>query len=309
MATQNKNHTPKLKQPAQLFDVTLRLEHLKNRDRPEEMLLSLYGYTKAYRKFIELVGQELEPDEFSVFQLERVTEGSVKLKNKVGYKPGVLSFIGLQLAKLLLNDASDDNIESKARELEKDTADFIESRSSKGEQTEIERREPYFDRVTLAEVMNDISDAGTLLMPKEHFEVINSEKNKKSAQVLQFNRSFRSSVSISELKKLKPEPYDGDDTVIALRPCNVGDSSWYVQSVVTERKYYAKITDSEWLIDYQSGKMPAVRANNLIEVNLKCSIVKGQNGSVRNVNAEITKVHRVKESNLLSDTQQANLFE
>ncbi|WP_020480903.1 hypothetical protein [Vibrio harveyi] len=297
-----------LKTPKELHDITLRLEHVSMRNQPEEMLLSLYGYTKAYRQFVELVGEQVEPDSLAVFQLDCVEKGSVKLKNKVGYKPNLIDFIGMQLFKLLHNDVSDENFEEKAVELEKDTADFIEKSEASQPCFDGVRREPYFDRVTLAEVMQGMSDSGKLLMPKEHFEIVTPSEGDET-NVVKFSRSFRSTVSISELKKVKPEKHDGEDTIIALRPCNVGTSSWYVQSVITKRKFYVRITDVDWLTRYQQGKMPVVRANDLINVNLKCDVVATNTGLSRNVNAEIDKVYSVEKGKHLIIDQQANLFE
>ncbi|MCY9828613.1 hypothetical protein OTK54_21085 [Vibrio chagasii] len=304
----NKQKTP-LQKPAELHDITLRLEHLSMRNQPEEMLLSLYGYTKAYRQFAELIGEQVEPDNLNVFQLECVERGSVKLKNKVGYKPNLINFIGLQLLKLLINDTSDENFEEKALELEKDTADFIENTESLEPTFDGVRREPHFDRVTLAEIMHGMSESGKLLMPEEHFEVVTHSEESDKTNVVEFKRSFRSTVSINELRKVKPEPYDGEDTVIALRPCNVGTSSWYVQSVVTKRKFYVRITHSDWLTRYQKGEMPVARANDLIKVNLKCDVISTKTGLSRNVNAVIDKVYGVEKGKHLTSDQQVNLFE
>ncbi|MDO6708125.1 hypothetical protein [Photobacterium sp. 1_MG-2023] len=294
--------------PEELHDITLKLEHNEMRDKPEDMLMSLYCYTKGYRRFVELIGEQVEPEYLSVFKLDHVERGSVKLKNKVGYRPGLINFIAIQLAKLMIDDTTDDNLEEKAIELEQNTSDFIDENSVSGNSLVNDKKEPYIDRITLAEIMADFSKGGELLLRKEYFEVSDNSV-KENSNVFRFDKAFRSHVSINELKKAKHEPYNGDDTVIALRPCNVGDASWYVESIKTKRKYFVRIGDKEWLSKYQTGRMEVVRANDLIHVNLKCDVVEAKKGSSRNVNAVITKVHGVEEGKHLSPNQQANLFE
>lgn len=301
-------NTTALQKPKQLHDITLRLEHQEMRERPEDMILALYCYTKAYRRFVELVGEQIEPESLAIFQLDHVERGSVKLKNKVGYKPSVTNFIGLMLTKLLLSDTTDENLDRKAEELETDTTDFIENDCQSGSDL-AGCQEAYIDKVALAEIMRDISDGGQLLMPKEHFEVIDETSSVLPSNVIKFNPVFRSHVSIAELKKSKPEPFNGKDTIIALRPCNVGVSSWYVESVVTKRKFFVRIKDSEWLTKYQSGRMSVVRANDLINVNLMCDIVVSKAGNARNMNAVITKVHNVDTGKFLAPENQADMFQ
>ncbi|HIF6105727.1 hypothetical protein [Vibrio parahaemolyticus] len=303
------NEKKKLQEPTQLHDITLRLEHLKMRERPEDMILALHCYTRAYRKFVELVGEQIDPESLAVFQLDHIEEGSVKLKNKVGYKPSITNFIGYMLTKLLVEDTTDDNLESKAQTLESDTAEFINETKSEEDKDLVGHHEPYIDRVALAEIMKDISDGGQLLMPKEHFEVIDENNDSSPSNVIKFKPAFRSHVSISDLKKSKPEPFNGQDTIIALRPCNVGDSSWYVESVVTKRKFFVRIVDTDWLTKYQSGRMSVVRANDLINVNLVCDVVISKSGTSRNVNAKITKVHNVEQGSFLVPEDQADMFE
>ncbi|WP_273057564.1 MULTISPECIES: hypothetical protein [Shewanella] len=303
------NNKTSPQEPQQLHDITLRLEHLKMRNCPEDMILALHCYTRAYRKFVELLGEQIEPESLAVFQLDHIEEGSVKLKNKVGYKPSITNFIGFMLTKLLVDDATDENLESKAQVLETETAGFIRKLGDASDKDLIGHHDPYVDRITLAEIMKDISDGGQLLMPKEHFEVIEESDDSLPKNVIKFEPEFRSHVSISDLKKSKPEPFNGPDTIIALRPCNVGYSSWYVESVVTKRKFFVRIEDSEWLTKYQSGRMSVVRANDLISVNLVCDVVTSNSGNARNVNAKITNVNNVEPGKFLSPKDQADMFE
>lgn len=296
-----------LSKPKELHDVTLRLEHLKLREQPEDLLYSLHCYTKGYRRFIELVGAQVEPNLIPVFQLDYVERGSIKLKNKIGYKPSFINWLGYMLAKLLSEDITDENLKEKVSELEEKTAEFIEKTYPHDDL--LEKPEPYIDPITFAEVMNDFSDGGKQLQPEEHFEVIESVGDEESKNVISFDRSFRSYVSISELKKAKPQPFDGNDTFIAIKPCNVGDGAWWVKSTITGRSFYVRIQDSEWLAKYQSGKLPAVVANDLITVNLVCDVIVNKTGGARNVNAYVTKVHKVEKAKFLIPENQTKLFE
>lgn len=211
------------------------------------------------------------------------------------------------LTKLLSEDITDENLKEKVSELEEKTTEFIEETCPHNDL--MEKPEPYIDPITFAEIMNDFSDGGKQLQPKEHFEVIESVDTEESNKVISFDRSFRSYVSISELKKAKPQPFDGDDTFIAIKPCNVGDGAWWVKSTITHRSFYVRIQDSEWLARYQSGKLPAVVANDLIKVNLVCDVIVNKTGGARNVNAYVTKVHGVEKAKFLSPDNQAKLFE
>jgi hypothetical protein len=157
--------------------LTLRLEHQNLRTEPEDMLLALHCYTKGYRRFVELIGQQIEPDLESVFLFDHVERGSIKLINKVGYKPGILNFIAYQLTKLLLEDATEDNLEQKALNIEDETSSFV-SEHNRTNETTAPISEPYIDRVTLAEIMNDISVGGEMLRENEHFEVSNEEPDR-----------------------------------------------------------------------------------------------------------------------------------
>ncbi|MDA0119771.1 hypothetical protein [Vibrio sp. T11.5] len=296
-----------LSKPKQLHDITLRLEYLELREQPEDLLYSLHCYTKGYRRFIELVGTQVEPNLIPVFQLDYVERGSIKLKNKIGYKPSFINWLGYMLTKLLSEDITDENLKDKVSELEEKTTEFIEETCPHNDL--MEKPDPYIDPITFAEIMNDFSDGGKQLQPKEHFEVIESVDAEESKKVISFDRSFRSYVSISELKKAKPQPFDGDDTFIAIKPCNVGDGAWWVKSTITHRSFYVRIQDSEWLARYQSGKLPAVVANDLIKVNLVCDVIVNKTGGARNVNAYVTKVHGVEKAKFLSPDNQAKLFE
>ncbi|RBM53998.1 hypothetical protein DLR69_12295 [Vibrio paracholerae] len=296
-----------LGKPKQLHDINLRLEHLELREQPEDLLYSLHFYTKGYRRFIELVGTQVEPNLIPVFQLDYVERGSIKLKNKIGYEPSFINWLGYMLTKLLSEDITDENLKEKVSELEEKTAEFIEETCSNDDL--MEKPDPYIDPITFAEIMNDFSNGGKLLQSKEHFEVIESVDAEESKKVIPFDRSFRSYVSISELKKAKPQPFDGDDTFIAIKPCNVGDGAWWVKSIITHRSFYVRIQDSEWLAKYQSGKLPTVVANDLIKVNLVCDVIMNKTGGARNVNAYVTKVHGVEKAKFLIPDNQAKLFE
>ncbi|HCE3313437.1 TPA: hypothetical protein NG567_005171 [Vibrio parahaemolyticus] len=296
-----------LSKPTQLHDITLRLEHLQLREKPEDLIYSLHCYTKGYRRFVELVGSQVEPNLIPVFQLDYVERGSIKLKNKIGYEPSFINWLGYKLTELLSEDITDQNLKQKVSELEEETAEFIENTCPHDDL--LEKPEPYIDPITFAEIMNDFSDGGKQLQPKEHFEVIESSDDEESKNVIPFSRSFRSHVSISELKKAKPQPFDGDDTFIAIKPCNVGDGAWWVKSTKTHRSFYVRIQDSEWLAKYQSGKLPAVVANDLISVNLVCDVIVNKTGGARNVNAYVTKVHGVEKAKFLTPDNQTKLFE
>ncbi|PSW29989.1 hypothetical protein CTM70_20040, partial [Photobacterium phosphoreum] len=276
----------------------LKLHHNEMRDCPEEMLLALYRYTKGYHKIVELIGSQIEPETHCVFQFDYVQRGSVELKNKIGYKPSVTNFIGYCITKLLSNNTTDENLEDIAIQLEKETASFIKKNQTKDEDNLIIKREPFIDRITLAEIAADFSDGGELLHKSEYFEVYEGYNNT-AKNIIKFNPHYRSKISITELKKSKPEPYNGMDTIIALRPCNVGNGAWYVYSVITKRSFYAKISHIDWLSRYQSGKMEVVRANDLISVNLVCDIIKTKNGNFRNVNAIISSVHSIERGKFL----------
>lgn len=300
-------HSVVLNKPEQLHDIALRLEYLELRDNPEDLFYSLFCYTKGYRKFLELVGTQVEPNIIPVFQLDYVERGSIKLKNKIGYKPSLINWLGYQLAKLLSEDITDENLKDKVSELEDDTAKFIKETCPNDDL--IERPEPYIDPITFAEIMNDFSDGGQQLHPEEYVEVIEYDGDAESKKVIPFDRSFRSYVSISELKKAKPQPFNGDDTFIAIKPCNVGDGAWWVQSVITNRYFYVRIQDIEWLTNYQSGRLPAVVANDLITVNLVCDVLMNKKGIAKNVNAYVTKVHKIDKAKFLIAKNQTKLFE
>lgn len=303
-------HSVVLNKPEQLHDIDLRLEYLELRDNPEDLFYSLFCYTKGYRKFLELVGTQVEPNIIPVFQLDYVERGSIKLKNKIGYKPSFINWLGYKLTELLSNDLTDENLKEKVSELEEDTAKFIKETCPICPNDElIERPEPYIDPITFAEIMSDFSNGGQILNPDEYFEVIESNGDEKSKKILPFDRSFRSYVSISELKKAKPQPFNGDDTFIAIKPCNVGDGAWWVQSVITKRYFYVRIQDAEWLANYQSGRLPTVVANDLITVNLVCDVLKNKNGIAKNVNAYVTKVHKIDKAKFLTADNQTKLFE
>ncbi|EJT0554695.1 hypothetical protein N2J30_003269 [Vibrio vulnificus] len=296
-----------LSKPESLHDITLRLEHLELRDHPEDLLYSLHCYTKGYRRFVELVGTQVEPNLIPIFQLDHVERGSIVLKNKVGYQPSFVNWLGYQLTRLLSNDITDENLQDKVSNLESELAEFIDRECHDGDL--VGRPEPYIDPITFAEIMNDFSDGGKQLQPKEHFEIIGSLGGSDSKNVIPFDRAFRSHVSISELKKAKPQPFNGDDTFIAIKPCNVGDGSWWVKSTITNRSFYVRIQDTEWLSKYQAGRLPAVVANDLISVNLVCDIVVNKTGGARNVNAYVTKVHKVEKARFLTPENQTKLFE
>ncbi|MEZ9548907.1 MULTISPECIES: hypothetical protein [Vibrio] len=296
--------TTPIKKCSETNNLTLRLEHRDLRANPEDMLLALHCYTKGYRHFIELIGQQIEPDSESVFLFDHVERGSIKLINKVGYKGGVLDFIALQLTKLLLNDATEDNLEQKAQEIEQETSAFLKSHNTFSANIV----DPYIDRISLAEVMNDISTGGEMLMDQEHFEVSANESSS-SNKVYKFDPGFRSHISMADLKKSQPEPFNGKDTIIAIKPCNIGTGSWYVKSIISQRQFFVKIVDHEWLSKYQSGKMAVVRANDLIRVNLICDVVVSSSGNTRNANAIINHVHSVERDKFISSDSQANLFE
>lgn len=296
-------HSVVLNKPEQLYDIDLRLEYLELRDNPEDLFYSLFCYTKGYRRFLELVGTQVEPCIVPVFQLDYVERGSIKLKNKIGYKPSFINWLGYKLTELLSNDLTDENLKEKVSELEEDTAKYIKDTLPKNHSDDlIERPEPYIDPITFAEIMNDFSKGGQMLHPDEYFEV-------RSSEILSFDRSFRSYVSISELKKAKPQPFNGDDTFIAIKPCNVGDGAWWVYSVITKRYFYVRIQDAEWLANYQSGRLPAVVANDLITVNLVCDVLENKNGVAKNVNAYVTKVHKIEKAKFLTVDNQTKLFE
>ncbi|MEZ8321538.1 hypothetical protein AB6C72_24355 [Vibrio splendidus] len=300
-----------LSKPETLHDITLRLEHLELRDHPEDLLYSLHCYTKGYRRFIELVGTQVEPNLIPVFQLDHVERGSIKLKNKVGYKPSLVNWLGYQLTKLLAEDITDENLQDKVTSLEESVGKLINDEDLGEDLDEglVERPDPYIDPITFAEIMDNFSDGGRQLQQKEYFEVIESVDGVDSDNVIPFNRTFRSHVSISELKKAKPEPFDGDDTFIAIKPCNVGDGSWWVKSTITQRSFYVRIQDAEWLAKYQSGRLPAVVANDLISVNLVCDMIVNKTGGARNVNAYVTKVHKVEKAKFLIPENQTKMFE
>lgn len=296
-----------LRDPEQLHDLTLKLEHNPLRNDPEDLLYSLYCYTRGYKRFVKLIGEQVEPDLATVFQLDYVNRGSVELKNKTGYRPKMIEFVSNLLMKLLTEDTTDDNLEQKAMNVEQETAKFAQEHYPSANDEFSQDTDIHINRIDLAEVLKDMSDGAEHLQKNEYFEV-KSDESAASSNVVRFRPSYRSHLSLSELKKAKRTPFNGEDKIIVHRPCNIGDGAWYVESVESKRKYYVRIADHDWLRDYQSGRMPVVRANDLLNVNLKCEIIETQTGTIRNANAIISKVRGREKGKHLSANQQASLF-
>ncbi|WP_318436023.1 hypothetical protein [Photobacterium leiognathi] len=288
----------------ELNNITLKLHHNEMRDCPEEVLLALYRYTSGYHKIAKLIGEQIEPNVNCTFKLEHVQRGSIELKNKIGYKPSSINFIAYLITKLLKDDTSDNNLDKVVNDLEKETTEYNVQNSSNDEL--FENNETYIDKLSLAEALDDFSKASELLEKAEYFEIYNEENGLKNNYKI--NPHYKSTVSIKELKKSKPIPFDDKDTLIALRPCNVGQGRWYVYSVITKRSFYTSISDYKWLSEYQSGKMDVVRANDIIHVNLQCNIVKYGNKTLKNINSVITKVHNIERSTFMTEDDQVNLF-
>ena len=267
----------------------IRLHNKKNSDSSHRYFQAVAYYLQALEQYNNLLAKAIDPNAQLLFEYDGVENASIGLRLKKIIKvekirlPSFEEFFGSMsdrgLSKLIeINDEIDtpEKVEEAAEKIEEELQDLAENNGL---------GEALVDSANLLRVLNLLDKANDCLEGEEYAEIINNSSN-----VHPINSKFKCKVKPSDLKKYEIHDYCGKDFVKVIKPCNVGNGKWFVESISTKTRYWVSfVSGFTWLEDYQNGKFSSITAKETLEIDVTYKSYK-KNADVKIFNAIITKV-------------------
>lgn len=241
----------------------IKIDFANERRRPEEVFQAMSDYIEAYQALGQVISKSLNEKTPFLLQLEKVEAGSVASLLKA-----IPSAISERLEtwifelSMKLADSLSEIDETKTEEDVNDLASKIEGNLEKLDIDQLFC--PEIDRKALAHALKKLSDANRKLLPNEK-ALASTQRN---GQVININTHWRFNADPKEMFQGKTETKACTDKLYVRTPVNFGKGTWSVLSSSTDRVYNAKIMDSTWLEQYQSGLIHAIGPKDVMEAEL-----------------------------------------
>lgn len=247
----------------------IKINYSDNRTDGHELMIAMGHYMRAVDLYQKLVVKSVIPHSCLSFEYLKAENASIGIVQKA-----------IRCVKGVLIDASNQDYK-KMVDIEKDATNQLEVITNIRELSSPEQLEticedfsrylqdkhqlseaPFIEPLEMFHVLNDISIAYGNLKDGESVQVIHDSDN-----VVMFNPHFRCTVKKREIRKIRIEPFDGQDTVVAIAPINEGKRQWIVKSTITGDEYFIKeFVDAAaiWKDAYMRGDYQGLTSRDLM---------------------------------------------
>jgi hypothetical protein len=265
----------------------IKIDFAKNRQRPAEVFQAMSSYIEAYQAIGQVMVGSLGGNEDFALQLENVETGSVAslLKAVPGRVGEWLEKALFESSLKLAEELSD--IDSTSTEEEVDIlAQQLESELAKSNIRQMV--DPHIDRQAFAHALNKLSEANKKLLPDEKVLTSLSGGN----NITPINTHWRFNANPKEMFLGLTVSHNVIDKFYVKSPINIGKGAWPLVSISTDSRYSARISDVNWLENYQNGLIPAIGPKDVIEAEVSFDVYTPPPGKGRPyiTNANVKKI-------------------
>lgn len=258
------------------------LQYNKGRKNGQDVFIAMGEYISAYEQFGKILTDAIGSDISFECTLQGVREGSIIGKFKI-------IFDNLTCPDKLILDLTGEigTVEQLTEVTEKN-----EERINKmmAESNEHQHKLPLsISKIDTAYAMQELSNANKRLETGESMSI--NDITSKTSNVIPFNTNFRFTGDLTKMFANHIESYNGEDLIEIIKPCNKGDLTWKVKSVITGFEYNALIKHSQWLDTYQHGEANC-DPQDYLRVNSSYDVyINKEQKKIKN--AQIIKVYEV----------------
>ncbi|WP_312598515.1 hypothetical protein [Stutzerimonas nitrititolerans] len=275
-------------------EVSIKYSFIKNRQNPAQVFEAMALYINAYRDLTQLLAIAVGVEVNFELKLNDIEKSSLlskisAVRNTIGdaieenlYKSGE------RLFKELIPET-----ETKTAEQVDCLAKALEHELSENFLTQL--LPPCIDREKLAYVLEAFSMANQKVLEEESIIFLQTDAEGDGCRL---NTSWRFTGDPKTIFSGRTESRRHADRLIITVAVYVGKSLWSFQSLSSEKKFSAKITDELWLNKYQSGLIP-IGPKDVIEAEIMYDLYTppvGQ-GPSQMRNARVVKVIDIHRNN------------
>ena len=276
-------------------ELSIKLDYLENRENPAEVFEAMAQYIHAYQGMGQLlcnaVGQR---SDFS-FTLTDVQQGSIL--TKLSQAKESISEMLTQAICSSSNDVLGNLSEEEPTETEQDVEEIaIKLENLISEKLSDQMADPYVDRQHLAQALEKLSKANE---KTKAGEIVTFDSTSVSENDASIDTSWRFTGNVKEMFQGTYEHMELTDYLEVAISVNKGNGVWKFKSTSFSKTFTGRITERQWLKDYQSGLIPAIGPLDVIKAKVSLDLyspIKGKpNSEIRN--ARIVKVIDIERNN------------
>lgn len=242
--------------------IAIRFDYSEHRKNPEDVLVILSEYVRFYRSIGFITLDSINEKDSALFDLVSLQDGSA------------IAWIRCRFSKwndFIFNAAEklanylDSNSEILTIE-DLDAASSILSESIVKNADQNIQIEPCIDLKQLGKVLSEYSDLNLKLYSDESASIgkgYPGEINLENFKTL--NRNFVFNDNVIDMFNSEVKHHKRKSKFYVHVPVNKGHTVWRLEELVTENKFTAKVVNSNWLEDYQSGRIDPIGPKDLME--------------------------------------------
>lgn len=244
------------------ISLAIRFDYSENRKNPEDVLVILSEYVRFYRNIGFIVLDSINEKDCALFDLVSLQNGSAIAWIRCRFNKWN-DFI-FNSAEELANSLDSNGEVSTFEDLDKisnDLSDFI----VKNTEQKI-KIEPCIDIEQLGKVLSDFSTLNLKLLSDESASIGRGHPEETaSAKFKTLNKNFVFNDNVIDMFHSEVKHHKRKSKFYVHVPVNKGNTVWRLEELATENKFTAKVVNSSWLDDYQSGVIDPIGPKDLME--------------------------------------------
>lgn len=242
--------------------IAIKFNYNKDRNDPEDILNILTGYVKFYKRIGLISLSSINEKDDAIFELVGLQDGSA-----IAW----IRCIKEKWESLIFNSAT--TLADYLYEIpEVSTRNDIESISNVisesiiGNSKEGIKVEPCLDLELLGKTLSDYSVLNSRLHENESTfigkGVVGSDD---FSNFKELNNKFTFNGNVEDILSKRIKHHKRASKFHVNVPVNKGDNIWRLEELITDNLFSAKVANSDWLDDYQSGLISPIGPNDLME--------------------------------------------
>ncbi len=244
------------------ISLAIRFDYSENRKNPEDVLVILSEYVRFYRNIGFIVLDSINEKDCALFDLVSLQNGSAIAWIRCRFNKWN-DFI-FNSAEELANSLDSNGEVSTFEDLDKisnDLSDFIVKNTD--QKIKIE---PCIDIEQLGKVLSDFSTLNLKLLSDESASIGRGHPEETaSAKFKTLNKNFVFNDNVIDMFHSEVKHHKRKSKFYVHVPVNKGNTVWRLEELATENKFTAKVVNSSWLDDYQSGVIDPIGPKDLME--------------------------------------------
>jgi len=244
------------------ISLAVRFDYSENRKNPEDILVILSEYVRFYRNIGLIALDSINEKDCALFDLVSLQDGSAIAWIKCRFsKWNDFIFNSAQELANYLDSNSEISTLEDLNKISNNLSEFIVS--STDQKIKIE---PFIDIELLGKVLSEYSDLNLKLLSDESASIGRGHPGETShATFKTLNKNFVFDDNVIDLFQGKVKHYKRKSKFYVHVPVNKGHTVWRLEELATENKFTAKVVNSSWLDDYQSGVIDPIGPKDLME--------------------------------------------